>query len=144
MTNQYDSAKICDFTNQQCDKAITGLPWDSTTANLFGRSRNYDELKYLWTEWHESRGVELRKNYVDYVNVMNRIANINGHQNAGDMWKSYYEDDEFVTKIDRLWAEVEPLYDALHTYMKHKLFNIYGKLANRSFQVTAIETPFSS
>lgn len=93
----------------------------------FAKSRNSDELEYLWTEWHQKSGQPMRQNYIHYVNSMNHIANLNGYDNAADEWKSDYEDDEFAENIDRLWSEVEPLYDLMHTYMKYKLFEIYGK-----------------
>lgn len=41
------------------------------------------------------------------------------------MWRSRYEDPQLVEKVDRLWDEVKPLYDELHTYVRNKLLKIY-------------------
>ena len=41
------------------------------------------------------------------------------------MWRSRYEDDELVDKVDSLWNDVKPLYDELHTYVRYKLLEIY-------------------
>lgn len=47
---------------------------------------------------------------------------------AGEMWRSRYEDDNLVEKVDKLWSEVEPLYDELHTYVRYKLHDLYPEL----------------
>lgn len=49
-----------------------------------------------------------------------------GFTDAGDMWRSRFEDDELVTKVDKLWEEVKPLYDELHKYVRYQLRNLYG------------------
>lgn len=41
------------------------------------------------------------------------------------MWRSRYEDDKLVEKVDKLWSEVKPLYDELHTYVRYKLIEQY-------------------
>lgn len=41
------------------------------------------------------------------------------------MWRSRYEDKELVEKVDKLWSEVKPLYDELHTYVRLKLLDLY-------------------
>lgn len=127
MTNHYNTAKICPYTLQKCNITTEGLTLDPDIMDRFSKSRDSDELQYLWTEWHKNSGQPMRKNYINYVDSMNNIANLNGYENAADEWKSDYEDDEFAKNIDRLWTEVEPLYDLMHTYMKYKLFEIYGK-----------------
>lgn len=128
MSNIYNTAKVCPYNQQQCNKTTEGLTLDPHITERFAKSRDFDELKYLWDEWHQNSGRPMRHNYINYVNSMNHIAVLNGYENAAEEWISDYEDDEFARKIDRLWSEVEPLYDVMHTYVKYKLFEIYGKL----------------
>lgn len=45
---------------------------------------------------------------------------------AGKMWLEAYEDDNFITKVDNAWKEVEPLYGELHTYVLRKLKEMHG------------------
>lgn len=42
------------------------------------------------------------------------------------MWLEAYEDDNFIAKVDAAWAEIEPLYAELHTYVRRKLKEKYG------------------
>lgn len=45
----------------------------------------------------------------------------------GEMWRESYEDDNFIENVDKMWSQVEPLYNELHTYVKRKLEKIYDK-----------------
>lgn len=48
------------------------------------------------------------------------------------MWRSRYEDDKLIEKVDKLWEQVEPLYDELHTYVRYKLLKIYGNKLDKA------------
>jgi peptidyl-dipeptidase A len=48
------------------------------------------------------------------------------------MWRSRYEDKQLVEKVDKLWDEVKPLYDELHTYVRNKLLKIYPDKLSKS------------
>lgn len=37
------------------------------------------------------------------------------------MWRYYFEDDDFIHTVDRIWSEVKPLYKSLHNYVRGKL-----------------------
>lgn len=47
------------------------------------------------------------------------------------MWRGRFEDENLVKIVDDLWAEVEPLYDELHKYVRYKLLDLYGDDMNR-------------
>lgn len=55
-----------------------------------------------------------------------------GHADAGAMWRSRYEDDQLIEKVDKLWDEVKPLYDELHKYVRNQLIKIYGDKMNKT------------
>ncbi len=44
------------------------------------------------------------------------------------MWRLKYDmpADEFTAEVDRLWAQVRPLYVSLHAYVRMKLRQKYG------------------
>ena len=94
---------------------------------MFEISRDFDELKYLWVQWHDATGPKMRASYKDYVDLMNEASKGNGFKNAAECWKDAFEDQQFEEHVDALWLKVKPLYDELHNYMRHKLLKIYGK-----------------
>lgn len=48
------------------------------------------------------------------------------------MWRSRYEDDALIEKVDKLWDEVQPLYNELHKYVRNQLGDLYGEKLNKS------------
>lgn len=133
MSAIYSMATVCPFEEQNCAKNATNrLTLDPEITERFAKSRNFDELQYLWTEWRKQSGKLMRPDYEVYVNLMNRVATENNYTNAAELWKDEFEDDKFEEIVDNLWAKVKPLYDDLHTYMRYKLISIYGEKINRS------------
>lgn len=128
MSSVYNTATVCPFDEQNCSKnSKNRLTLDPDLDQRMAESRNFDELKYYWEQWRNESGKLMRTDYENYVDVMNEMAKGNGYANAGDYWKSSFEDAKFEEKIDALWLKVKPLYEALHSYMRYKLIDIYGK-----------------
>lgn len=130
MVSIYNTATVCPYEEQNCSATSKNrLTLDPDISERMATSRNFDELKYLWIQWRNESGKQMRSDYKEYVALINEVAKGNGYSNGADYWKSEFEDPMFEQNIDNLWSEVKPLYDALHTYMKYKLIGIYGKYA---------------
>jgi peptidyl-dipeptidase A len=93
-----------------------------------GTNRNPDELKEMWTSWHNNVGAPMGKDYARLVEIANDGAKELGFKDVGAMWRSGYDmpADDFAKLTDKLWLEVKPLYDELHTYTRNKLNAKYG------------------
>lgn len=91
-------------------------------------SSDYDELEYIWTMWHNSTGPTMKPLYKKYIELSNEAAKLNGYTDAGDMWRAKYEDPNFIENMKKIWNNVEPLYNELHTYTRNKLIEIYGMM----------------
>ncbi|MES2444658.1 MAG: M2 family metallopeptidase [Pseudomonadota bacterium] len=93
-----------------------------------GTNRNPAELQEMWTSWHDNVGAPMRPDYAKLVGIANEGATELGFKDVGAMWRSGYDmpPEEFAKLTDRLWNEVRPLYEALHTYVRHQLNKKYG------------------
>ena len=93
-----------------------------------GASRNPEELKEMWVSWHDNVGQPMGKDYARMVEIANDGATELGFKDVGAMWRSGYDmpADEFANLTDKLWLEVKPLYDELHTFVRGKLNAKYG------------------
>ncbi len=93
-----------------------------------GTNRNPDELKEMWASWHDNVGAPQRDEYQRAVGLLNEGARELGYKDVGSMWRSNYDmpPEEFAKLTDKLWNEVKPLYEALHTYVRWKLNEKYG------------------
>ena len=90
-------------------------------------SRNADELLDVWKGWH-TVSPPMKKDFQRFVELSNKGAKELGFADTGAMWRSKYDmpADDFTKELDRLWAQVEPLYKSLHAYVRGKLVAKYG------------------
>ena len=93
-----------------------------------GTNRNPEELKEMWTSWHDNVGAPMKNDYVRLAEIGNQGAKELGFADLGAMWRSGYDmpADDFAKLTDKLWLEVKPLYDELHTYVRTNLNKKYG------------------
>jgi peptidyl-dipeptidase A len=93
-----------------------------------GTNRNPDQLKEMWVSWHDNVGAPMGKDYARMVEIANQGAKELGYADVGAMWRSGYDmpADDFAKLTDKLWLEVKPLYDELHTYVRSQLNKQYG------------------
>lgn len=94
---------------------------------IMAESRNPAELKEAWLGWHQV-SPPYRARYTRYVELANKGAREMGFKDVGALWRSNYDlpPSEFAAEMERLWLQVKPLYDSLHTYTRAKLRQKYG------------------
>jgi len=100
----------------------------SDIEEAMGKVRDPSKLKEMWTSWHDKVGAPMRNDYVRLVEIANEGAKELGYGDVGALWRSGYDmpADEFSREMDRLWAQVKPLYDQLHCYVRARLHEHYG------------------
>ncbi|MCC5611666.1 M2 family metallopeptidase [Nostoc sp. CHAB 5834] len=93
-----------------------------------GTNRNPEELKEMWASWHDNVGAPMKDDYARMAAIANQGATELGFSDLGAMWRSGYDmpADDFAKLTDKLWLEVKPLYDELHTYVRGQLNTKYG------------------
>jgi len=93
-----------------------------------GTIRDPAKLKEMWVSWHDQVGAPMRKDYARQVVIANQGAKQLGYADTGALWRGGYDmtPDQFAALTDKLWHQVEPLYLALHTYVRWKLNEKYG------------------
>ena len=104
---------------------ISGSDIEAEMGNL---ERTPAELAEMWASWHTNVGAPMKEDYARMVEIANQGAVELGFDNVGTMWRSGYDmpPEEFSGELERMWQEVAPLYQALHTYVRTKLNEKYG------------------
>ena len=89
---------------------------------------SYEEMKAAWEGWH-TIAVPMRKDYQRFVELTNEGAVEMGFANTGDVWRAGYDMPaaDFQAEADRLWGQVQPLYEQLQCYTREKLVEKYGE-----------------
>ncbi|XP_056404141.1 angiotensin-converting enzyme isoform X2 [Hyla sarda] len=118
METTYSKAKVC--KDDKC------MPLDPDLTELMAKSRDYDELLFAWKGWRDVSGKLMRNNYVEYVKIGNKAAQLNGHADNGAYWRSWYETPTLESDVERLYNELQPLYLKLHAYVRRALYKKYG------------------
>jgi peptidyl-dipeptidase A len=106
-------------------KEIGGSDIEAEMGNL---ARTPDQLKEMWTSWHDNVGKPMKGDYARMVEIANQGAKELGFSDVGAMWRSGYDmpPAEFAALTEKLWTDVKPLYDSLHCYTRTKLNEKYG------------------
>jgi peptidyl-dipeptidase A len=108
-----------------------GAPNECLQINELSRilvaSTDPNELLDVWQGWHRI-GAPLRTRYSRFVELSNKGARELGFSNTGDLWRAGYDmtPAEFSAELDRLWTQVQPLYESLHAYVRTRLGQKYG------------------
>jgi peptidyl-dipeptidase A len=94
---------------------------------ILAESRDPQALREAWAGWHRI-SPPMRKDFTRYVELGNKGARELGFADMGAMWRSKYDmpPEAFEKELDRLWAQVRPLYLSLHCYVRWKLREKYG------------------
>ena len=104
---------------------IAGVDIEEEMGNLDHTPAEYQEM---WTSWHDNVGAPSKDRYVRMVELGNAGAQELGFADIGAMWRANYDmpPAEFAAMTERMWQEVKPLYQSLHTYVRWKLNEKYG------------------
>jgi peptidyl-dipeptidase A len=96
--------------------------------NILATSRDPAELRAAWEGWHQISTHGMRADYRRFVELGDAGARELGFADLGALWRAKYDMDPaaFEAELDRLWRQVEPLYDALHCYVRARLTEAYG------------------
>ena len=126
LSGSYGSGKYCPGNDQtKC------LGVDEIGVKM-ARSRDPKELQELWAGWHKV-GAPMRDRYARFVELSNQGARELGFADTGAMWRAKYDmtPEEFSADLERLWQQVRPLYLQLHAYVRKRLIEKYGAVAER-------------
>nr|AMO02511.1 angiotensin-converting protein 1 [Tityus serrulatus] len=125
MKNIYSTSKVCPFNSKETDENCN-LSLEPELTEILTKSRNYDELAYIWKAWRDVSGKRVKDKYIRFIELSNKAAELNGFRDTGELWRERYESDTFQQEIEQLWQQIRPLYEQLHAYVRRKLINIYG------------------
>ncbi|WEK47275.1 MAG: M2 family metallopeptidase [Candidatus Andeanibacterium colombiense] len=106
-------------------KPISGSDIEAEMGNL---SHTPAEFSEMWSSWHDQVGAPMKDDYVKMVGIANDGAKELGFPDVGALWRSNYDmpPDQFAAMTDRIWDDLKPLYQSLHTYVRWKLNEKYG------------------
>ncbi|MBJ6982776.1 M2 family metallopeptidase [Luteimonas sp. MC1572] len=90
--------------------------------DVLRNDRDYDAQLDAWQGWH-GVAAPMRGDYTRFVELVNDGARDLGFADTGELWRAGYDmtPAELSAETDRLWNQVEPLYEQLHCYARTRL-----------------------
>ncbi|SEO18795.1 peptidyl-dipeptidase A [Duganella sp. CF517] len=124
MNGAYGKAKYCVKKDDGTADACMAL---GEMEKVLANSREEPKLKEMWLGWH-AQSPSYKNKYTEYIALSNKGAKQMGFADTGAMWRAQYDmpPEAFAAEMERLWQQVKPLYESLHTYTRHKLRETYG------------------
>jgi peptidyl-dipeptidase A len=95
---------------------------------IIDSSRDPDELAEAWSAWRKV-AESMPGRYARLVDIANDGAREMGFANVADLWLAGYEmsGEQMQDEVQRLWSQVEPLYEELHCHVRDRLSDYYGE-----------------
>ncbi|KAI4460682.1 angiotensin-converting enzyme [Holotrichia oblita] len=127
MTEIYSTAKVCPPDFPECNLDEEGLPLEPDLINIMAKPGLFEDHQYIWKEWHQASGANMKELFRQYVELSNKAARANGFHDKGAMWRSEYECENFEEDMKNLWMQVRPLYNELHKYVLNSLMKKFDE-----------------
>jgi peptidyl-dipeptidase A len=126
LEGEYGKAKYCAKSGRFSGKCLP----IGEIEKIFATSRDPEELKEVWAGWH-AIGAPMRAKYARFIELQNQGARELGFKDMGAQWRSNYDmtPEQFSAETERLWNQVRPLYESLHTYVRNQLIKRFGPQA---------------
>ncbi|NXO01818.1 ACE2 enzyme, partial [Rhinopomastus cyanomelas] len=131
MSTIYSTGTVCKI-NDPSDCLVLEPGLDEIMAN----STDYHERLWAWEGWRAGVGRMMRPLYEEYVELENEVARLNGYSDYGDYWRANYEADypeeykydrdQLIKDVEKTFEQIKPLYQELHSYVRHRLEQVYG------------------
>ncbi|KAA0202903.1 hypothetical protein HAZT_HAZT011951 [Hyalella azteca] len=125
MVATYSTAHV-DMCVELQNESVCDLNLEPELTQLLDQVRDYNVLTEAWVRWRDASGKRVRNNFLEYVQLSNEAARLNGFSDMSEMWLDPYESPSFQSDIEKIWQEVKPLYEQLHAYVRRKLREEYG------------------
>jgi peptidyl-dipeptidase A len=106
--------------------STTPLSLEPEITELLAKSRDHDELKWVWKEWYNATGPNMKSTYVELVKALNQGVQDKGYDDASQEWINELETNDFEQTVGDLNIRLKPLYKQLHAYVRRKLRYFYG------------------
>lgn len=119
LTGLYGKAKYCRPSGE--------CLYEGDMVKTLATSRDANELLEVWKGWRLV-SPPMRKDYARLIELANEGAREFGYADLGAYWRSKYDmtADEFAKDLERVFAQVKPLYNSLQCHVRAKLGETYG------------------
>ena len=112
-------------TKRPLDPDLTAILVEQSVAS--DATTAWNTQKYYWDAWNTEIGSNCIEDYRTFVEYSNMASQLNGYDDTGAEWRSWYEDPNFEASLEALLDDIKPFYELMHGYIRNKLAERYGE-----------------
>ncbi|XP_030377148.1 angiotensin-converting enzyme [Scaptodrosophila lebanonensis] len=125
MSENYHNVHLCAFGQpQNCTLKL--IP---DVQQILHESQNLKEIEYYWFEWRRCTGLATRSQFVAFMELYKKTAQLNGYAHAEDYWFRSLElsGRETMALLDGFMDALRPLFLQFHAHVRGSLRKMYGE-----------------
>ncbi|XP_033236370.1 angiotensin-converting enzyme-like [Drosophila pseudoobscura] len=125
MSDSYRNVLLCAY-KQPGNCTLRLIP---EVQAIVQESRDLDEIEYYWYEWRKQTGLATRDQFVAFMELYKKTAQLNGYPRAQDYWFRSLEmgGAQTMSLLDRLMAGLRPLFLQFHAHVRGSLRKMHGE-----------------
>uniref|UniRef100_A0A0A1X184 Angiotensin-converting enzyme n=1 Tax=Zeugodacus cucurbitae TaxID=28588 RepID=A0A0A1X184_ZEUCU len=125
MGDIYKNTKLCAYHDRkQCN--LTLIP---AVQNILHNSNDVAEIEYYWIEWRRRTGMPAKQDFVSFVELYRKTAQLNGFSKPSEFWFKDLEEDsaQTATLLEGFMQRLKPLFQEFHAHVRGQLRKLYGE-----------------
>ncbi|XP_036216019.2 angiotensin-converting enzyme [Bactrocera oleae] len=125
MGDIYKNTKLCSFHDRkQCN--LTLIP---AVQNILHNSNDVAEIEYYWLEWRRKTGMPAKQDFVSFIELYRKTAQLNGFSKPSEFWYKDLEENSAQTAslLESFMQRLQPLFQELHAHVRGQLRKLYGE-----------------
>ncbi|XP_037711430.1 angiotensin-converting enzyme [Drosophila subpulchrella] len=125
MSDNYHNVKLCAYKQpENCTLRL--IP---EVQSIVQGSRDLDEIEYYWFEWRRRTGLATRSQFVAFMDLYKKTAQLNGYPRAEDYWFRSLELDgqKTMALLDKIMHGLRPLFLQFHAHVRGSLRKMHGE-----------------
>ncbi|KAH8287896.1 hypothetical protein KR018_006541, partial [Drosophila ironensis] len=125
MSDNYKNVKLCAY-KQPSNCTLRLIP---EVQAIVQASRDLEEIEYYWFEWRNRTGIATRPQFVAFMDLYKKTAQLNGYPRAEDYWFRSLElnGKDTMTLLDHIMHGLRPLFLQFHAHVRGSLRKLHGE-----------------
>ncbi|KAH8410152.1 hypothetical protein KR009_007031, partial [Drosophila setifemur] len=125
LSENYKNVKLCAY-KQPTNCTLRLIP---EVQSIVQGSRDLEEIEYYWFEWRNRTGLATRPQFVAFMELYKKTAELNGYPRSEDYWFRSLEMDgkQTMALLDRLMHGLRPLFLQFHAHVRGSLRKMHGE-----------------
>ncbi|XP_017108669.2 angiotensin-converting enzyme [Drosophila bipectinata] len=125
LSDNYKNVNLCAY-RQPSNCSLRLIP---EVQSIVQASRDLEEIEYYWFEWRNRTGLATRPQFIAFMELYKKTAQLNGYPRAEDYWFRSLElkAKDTMALLDHIMHGLRPLFLQFHAHVRGSLRKMHGE-----------------